>query len=333
MSTSVSTRASSIRRATAVAGASVLLVAACLAEGERPPAFRSDADVVVEPLEPPSEPAPLEHGGENAGVERPLTITPQGVSQLLVDGQVEPQLQQQAVLAYACPSITDQAELKVEAVTGEVVASSELIDGDVVGATASFDFRVSSSRDRLYIVDRAGPPGEPASAVVPEAVIEQQAVEDLAALQIPLGAGQALTVDQLMRAPSDDPSQAEPVAYKVFVELELEGHPVIGPRAVLSYGLDGALQKISARWPAVTGSDPAILVPWSGVEDAVYTALLTHPLGAETHALTARARLVVADGLVRQAVAVSGLLSAGPGGVPPSMDDDTGRLGELMIPL
>lgn len=322
-----------IHRVTSLACAGMLTLGACVTEEETASLeFRSvSGDEAIEDPEPPAGPNPVEDEGQDAGVEGPLTITPAGVSQLLASGGVELQLQQQALLGHVGPSITSQPEPKIEAVTGEPIIVSGMVEGELVGATASFEFRASPERDHLYIVNRSKHFGDvPAPAIVPAQVIEQQAQADLLALGISLDPAQTLVVDEMMRAPSSDPTQAEPVAYKVFVDLELGGHRVAGPRVILSYYLDGELHKVSARWPEVVGSAPSSLSPWSNVEALVYGALATHPLGAETHPLSAEARLTIVDGFLRQEVVIRGLLSAGPGGGP-IFGEDTGRIGELNI--
>lgn len=303
-----------------------LLASACVEEPleEADELFRAEGDGAIEDPEPAPLPPEDEGSEQNAGVEGPMTIDSAGVGQLLAVGGVGPKLQAQAQLDYTSPAIVEQPGAKIEALTGEPILDAGLVDGDLVGVTPSYRFRVSTSGDQFLIRHRSRRFSDvPASAVVPESAILQQATADLALLGVNLGAGQSLSVDRLMRAASTNPQQPEAVAYKVFVKLELNGRPVSGPKLVLSYYLDGELHKLSAHWPEIHSGPPA--PPSSAaIQSQVFAALSTHPLGAESNPLTADAYLVVVGGQLRHVVAIEGLLDNGLG---------DGRYGELAVLL
>ena len=279
--------------------------------------------------EPEPDPSP---GGvqievtPDAGVEGPLTINAGGVAELLAQGSVGADLEAQMQAAYVGPSVANQGKAKVEAVTGEPIEQLSQVDGEFVGQTASYSFRIAEGAEQLYIHHRWRVFSDvPPHAAVSEGVIAQQAGQDLALLGIPLPAKQQLRVDRLMRASSKAPGQPEAVAYKVFVGLELAGTPVVGPRLVLSYYLDGTLHKVAGHWPQIdAAAGPPAPPPMPLVRDLVFSALKTHPLGAETHPRRAAAELSVVAGQLRHSVRVSGLLDNGMGG---------GRIGELEVLL
>ncbi|NVB42773.1 hypothetical protein G6O69_33435 [Pseudenhygromyxa sp. WMMC2535] len=286
--------------------------------------FRAEDGGAIE--DPETVPGPEDNEGDetNAGVEGPLTIDEQGVGSLLSAGGVGSDLLEQAEVSYTGAAITAKPAIKIEALTGEEIVDAESIDGEILGSTKNYSFRVDQSRNQMHVRHSWRAFDDVvAGTEVDEATILQTASADLQALGVSLGAGQVLSVDKLMRASSTNPQQPEVVAYKVFVNLELDGHPVLGPKLVLSYYLDGQLHKLSARWPAVNSGPPSLPTA-AAIQSQVFTALAAHPLGAETNPLSASAQLGVVSGQLRHVIMISGLLDNGEG---------SGRQGELDVIL
>jgi hypothetical protein len=297
----------------------------CSAEEEHLVSRAADSPVVEDEPEP-SGPVIDEGSEANAGVEHARTITGDKVQQMMIEGAVMSTLQQQAGADYESPSLSAGAWDKIEAVTGEPVVSSATESGVMHGATGHYQFRVEPAKGVLHIARLERRLSEvAATAIVSEAAIAARAADDLEALEVPLGPGMQPQVRVLTVARSDTPTVAEPAAYKVFIDLTIDGHPVRGRRLVLSYYLDGMLHKVSGRWLQVDA--PAGPIPYPAaaqVRSKILAALWDHPLGAITGPLRARAQLHVVAGQLRHLVAVEGLLANGAG---------SGRTGEIEVPL
>lgn len=267
----------------------------------------------------------IDEGPEsNAGVEGPVTITQPQLGQLFAAGAVGAKLQTQKTAGYVGESVTDSAAAKIATLTGESIQTQGQSGGEVRGTTDNYRFLVAPGRDQLLIQHASKLFSDvPAAQQVGETQILAAAQADLNAIGLSLGEGQTLKVDRLMRASSDDPDNPELAAYKVFVGLEIDGRPVEGPRAVLSYFTDGELHKVSASWPAIdSAGGPGPLPSAGAILSAVYSKLAAHPLGAETNPIEADAGLTVDGGTLRHVVQVRGLLDNG---------DGQGRLGQLDV--
>lgn len=291
------------------------------------PTFRAGegGQAIEDPNDPPGE--VIDEGSEgNAGVEGQVTITKPQLAELFSQAGVGSSLQQQSSAGYVGDAITDDAAAKIAQITGEPIESSQPSGAQTFGSTTSYRFRVDPTQNELSIRHKSKLFSDvPASAVVGEAQILTQAQADLAILDVALGEGQSLEVSELMRASSTDPDHPNLAAYKVFVDLEIDGHPVLGPRLVLSYFLDGELHKVSATWPEIdSASGPAPLPSPGAILTAVYGKLAAHPLGAETNPLEAGAALTVDGGELHHVVLVQGLLDNGEG-------TGQGRMGQLDV--
>lgn len=271
----------------------------------------------------------IDEGPEtNAGVEGPVTTTRPQLGQLFAAAAVGPKLNAQKSAGYVGDAVTDSAAAKIVALTGESIQTQEQSGGEINGATDNYRFLVAPDRDQLLILHTSKLFSDVAPAEeVTEAQILASANADLNAIGLQLGEGQTLKVDRLMRASSDDPSNPDLAAYKVFVGLEINGRPVMGPRVVLSYFTDGELHKVSASWPAIDSPSGAGPLPsGSAILSAVYAKLEVHPLGAETNPLEADAAMTVEGGVLRHVVQVRGMLDNGEG-------TGQGRLGQLDVVL
>jgi hypothetical protein len=97
-------------------------------------------------------------------------------------------------------------------------------------------------------------PSGPAGSV-DETSFEKQSLERLDAFGIPstevLRTLQKKVMRQDLDGKSNQPSQPVTHRFKTFVFRGINGIPVIGHRAVVSYGVDGAFHRALVQWPAV----------------------------------------------------------------------------------
>ena len=179
----------------------------------------------------------------------------------------------------------------------------------------------------LFIVNRSRDFGavQPGNEVS-RTEIETSARQLLARLGIEEFDISELRVRRLMRATSDAPDSPQPMAYKVFGDLHIGNARVEGPKVLISYYLDGVLQKVRIHWPRME-MDPAFMgVNWTmeRILPQVQAAVAAHPLGSIDGALRLNVAYALEAGLLRPVVTVTGMLSDG---------DGSGRWGILEIPV
>jgi hypothetical protein len=169
------------------------------------------------------------------------------------------------------------------------------------------------------------------SAVLPgnqasRSEIEESARRLLARLGIEEFDVSDLRVRRLMRATSETPDAATPLAYRVFGDLRISNARVVGPKILIGYYLDGVLQKARIQWPEMEMDRSFAGVSWATerIVPQVRPALAAHPLGHIDGPLRFDVVLDLQQGLLRPMVTATGMLSDGAG---------SGRWGVLEIPV
>jgi hypothetical protein len=137
-----------------------------------------------------------------------------------------------------------------------------------------------------------------------------------------------IEVHELMALDSDSAKETpRKLAYKAFVEFTFRGRRVEGPKAVLSYYLDGTLHKAALSRPTLSpGAHVGGPVDLEFVVGRVEAELAGHALESQVPALEVREEYLIADGRLSPTLVFRGKLYSG-------MDDGSYRWGELVVPL
>ena len=259
-------------------------------------------------------------------VEGSMTITQAQLASLIQSSGALSAFASAGDIAYDHPGVAAAGVGLIEGLTGEAATVATNTPGILAGTTASFLFKLDRARGVLNIHHRSRGYTDGDLADVGAAAIQPIALEQLARAGIRPQAGATIKVQALERKRVGSPTDVRRLAYKVFVDLRLSGLSVEGPRAVLSYFVDGSLHKIMVTWPEIH-SDPDLLggplTPASAAA-AAFALLSGHPLGSISTPLTVAPGMVVDGVRLRRALFLSGRLHN------PDGDD---RRGELIVPL
>lgn len=146
----------------------------------------------------------------------------------------------------------------------------------------------------------------------PRGVLNLQAMRDLERLGIGESVELDVRGDYLMVKDEDLPGTETPLLYVVKVRRLLNGIEVQGPRATLSYFLDGELRSAKVRWPSV---DPSTLGPAPAAAQVVQTALKKlgqSGIAAGKTKPTIHHKYVVTDGGLKRLLVLTGRIEGGP---------------------
>ena len=219
----------------------------------------------------------------------------------------------------------------VDDLVGADLASSLSANDEGELRAENQDYLVLSSGDGSFIEIRNR---ARSSFDLPEGVKEiseeealNTAKNDLAKLELSASDGffkQEIKVSELRAIDSESPTAERRLAYKIFVESTLDGVRVEGPRAVLSYYLDGTLHKVRISRPElVQGTYTQSPILLDVAEQKLQEVLSNHPLGKyPLEEISLRRNLIVENGILTPAVIAKGLLRSEIG---------SGRWGEAIV--
>lgn len=247
-------------------------------------------------------------------VETPITVSIPKLSAALAEKRVLETLNAPNGEQYAHPGVAAMTVGTVESLMGEETRTRTKDEkGVLVGTTDNFEYRLDNALQTLEVRSHEQVfDSHPEDPNVTLDTIKSTALRDLETLGVPQTPGLNLRVTHLMRRTYGE-NVNEKVAYKVMVSLSVAGIEVEGPRAVLSYFMDGSLHKASMRWPTMSFSGHVSQLDSDKVLKRIHDEIQTHPLSGIQGPLTAVPTLVVDSGVLRQAVIVRGRLQGATG--------------------
>ncbi|MBI2566418.1 MAG: hypothetical protein HYV63_05235 [Candidatus Schekmanbacteria bacterium] len=157
---------------------------------------------------------------------------------------------------------TRLAPSRVAAALGEaLVVTDARSSGRVRGEMSRFTFESAPQRGLLLLQAKPGADLARGVKAIPASAkdLPAKAKKLLASLGIPASEVGTVTEKAVMRAsrlPGDAAGelQATVHAQKVFVERQVNGLPVLGSQAVVTFDQSGNLKKLIMRWPALAAS-------------------------------------------------------------------------------
>ncbi|MBK8255280.1 MAG: hypothetical protein IPK82_21795 [Polyangiaceae bacterium] len=247
-------------------------------------------------------------------VETPITVSIPKLTAALAEKRVLETLNAPNGEQYSHPGVAAMTVNTVESFMGEETRTRTKDEkGVLVGTTDNYEYRLDNALQTLEVRSHEQLfDSHPEDPNVTLETIRSTALRDLETLGVSNTPGLNLRVTHLMRRTYGE-NVNEKVAYKVIVSLSVGGIEVEGPRAVLSYFMDGSLHKASLRWPTMSFSGHVTQLDSNKVLSRIHDEIKTHPLSGIQGPLSAVPTLVVDNGTLRQAVIVRGRLHGATG--------------------